>query len=100
MWTTYSKALSHQLGARGISINVLSPGVVLTHFHREKIQKKADENCISFEEQMEKEVSHIPLHRHAQPEEVANSVQFLLSPESDFINGVNIVLDGGATVSY
>lgn len=39
MWTTYTKALSHQLGPQGISINALSPGVVLTNFHQERIQK-------------------------------------------------------------
>lgn len=100
MWTTYTKALSHQLGSQGISVNALSPGVVLTSFHEERIQKKANENKLSYEEQMEKEVSNIPLHRHAKPEEVAQTIKFLLSEESDFINGVNLVLDGGFTSSY
>jgi NAD(P)-dependent dehydrogenase (short-subunit alcohol dehydrogenase family) len=49
---------------------------------------------------MEKEVAPIPLHSHVQPSNIAEAVRFLLSPQSDFINGANIVLDGGLTVSY
>ncbi|MGL5264308.1 MAG: SDR family oxidoreductase [Candidatus Rhabdochlamydia sp.] len=100
MWTTYIKALSHQMGPQGISINALSPGIVLTKFHQERIQNKAKENGLSYEEQMKQEVSSIPLHRHAKPEEVAKTIKFLLSEESDFINGINVILDGGFTVSY
>lgn len=100
MWTTYIKALSHQMGPQGISINALSPGIVLTKFHQERIQNKAKEKGLSYQDQMEQEVTNIPLHRHARPEEVAKTIKFLLSEESDFINGVNIILDGGLTVSY
>lgn len=100
MWTTYTKALSHQLGPQGISVNALSPGVVLTHFHEDRIRKKANENDLSYDDQMEKEVANIPLHRHAKPQEVAQAIKFLLSEQSDFINGVNLVLDGGFTLSY
>ncbi|MGL5627028.1 MAG: SDR family oxidoreductase [Candidatus Rhabdochlamydia sp.] len=100
MWTTYIKALSHQMGPQGISINALSPGVVLTKVHQERIQSKAKEKGLSYEEQMKQEVASIPLQRHARPEEVAKTIKFLLSEESDFINGTNVILDGGFTVSY
>ncbi len=100
MWTTYTKALSHHLGPQGISINTLSPGVVLTNFHEDRIQKKAQENGLSYKKQMEQEVANIPLHRHAKPEEVAHTIEFLLSENSDFINGINMILDGGYTTSY
>lgn len=100
MWTTYTKALSHQLGPQGISINALSPGVVLTNFHQERIQKKSDETGLSYDDQMEKEVANIPLRRHAKSQEVAQTIKFLLSEQSDFINGVNLILDGGFTLSY
>lgn len=84
----------------GISINALSPGVVLTNFHQERIQNKSHETGLSYEDQMEKEVANIPLRRHAKPQEVAQTIKFLLSEQSDFINGVNLVLDGGFTLSY
>lgn len=100
MWTTYNKILSHQLGPKGISINTVSPGVVMTDFHQKRIQKKANDDGITYNDQMEKEVANIPLRRHAKPQEVAQTVKFLLSEQSDFINGVNLLLDGGLTLSY
>lgn len=100
MWTTYTKALSYQLGLRGTCVNALSPGVVLTDFHEKRIQKKADDNGLSYADQLKQEVSNIPLHRHAKPQEVAQAIRFLLSEESDFINGINLVLDGGSNLSY
>ena len=74
MWTTYAKALSHRLGPQGISVNVLSPGVVLTDFHQQRIQKSAQDQGVSYEAQMEKEVANIPLKRHAEPNEVAKTI--------------------------
>lgn len=100
MWTSYVKALSHQLGPQGISINALSPGVVLTNFHQERIQKKSEETGLSYEDQMQKEVANIPLRRLAKPQEVAKTIKFLVSDQSDFVHGVNLVLDGGYTTSF
>ena len=78
MWTTYTKALSHQLGPQGITINALSPGVVLTNFHQERIQKKSDETGISYDAQMEKEVANIPLRRHAKHMKLLKRLNFFL----------------------
>lgn len=100
MWTTYTKALSHELGPRGISINAISPGIVMTRFHEDRIQSKADSRGLTYEEQLKEEVANIPLRRHAIPEEVAQTIQFLLSEQSDFINGTNLILDGGYTSIY
>ena len=38
-----------------------------------------------------------PAQRVGQPEEVANAVAFLASPAADFINGINLPVDGGRT---
>lgn len=100
MWTTFSKSLSHQLGPQGIHVNVLSPGVVLTQFHEERIAKKAAETGNSYDEQMVKDTANIPLRRHAQSAEVAQAVKFLITDQSDFITGVNLILDGGTTIAY
>lgn len=100
MWTAAAKTLSHELGAQGITVNTLSPGVVMTPYHHDRIQKKADSAHIGFDEQLEKEVASIPLHRHAKPQEVAQTIQFLLSDQSDFINGINLILDGGLSPCY
>ncbi len=100
MWTTYSKALAYELGPKEIYVNVLSPGVILTNFHEERIANKAVANDCSYEAQMSHDVAKIPLGRHAKPSEIAHSVKFLLSEDSNFITGVNLVIDGGLTTSY
>ena len=100
MWTTYVKALSHQLGPKGIYVNAVSPGIVLTDFHVQRIVNTAKQNYVDYDDQMKQEVARIPLRRHALPEEVAQTVRFLLSRDSDFISGVNLIIDGGARLSY
>lgn len=100
MWATCGKLLAHQLGPQGISVNLLSPGVVLTDFHRRRIENKANIHAQSYEDEMAQEVSNIPLRRHATPSEVARAVHFLLSDSANFITGVNLLIDGGITVGY
>jgi len=100
MWTTYAKALSHQLAPEGVYVNTVSPGVVLTDFHVKRIENKARENHVDYDVAVKRDAAKVPLGRHASPEEVAQTVKFLLSKDSDFINGVNLVIDGGATLSY
>ncbi len=100
MWTTFAKGLSHEVGPQGISVNVLSPAVVLTNFHKKRIENSANKNGVCFMDQMHEEVSHIPLRRHAELRDVAQAIQFLLSEKSDFINGINLILDGGSSLVY
>lgn len=100
MWVAYSKALSHELGPKGIHVNALSPGVVRTPFHEERIMQQAEKNGCTFEEQLQKGVADIPLRRHASPAEIAQAIKFLLSDEANFITGINLLMDGGRSLSY
>lgn len=72
----------------------------MTSHHVNRITSQADSNGVTFEEQLEQEVQKIPLRRHAESEEVARSVRFLLSSDSNFITGVNLLIDGGETIGY
>jgi NAD(P)-dependent dehydrogenase (short-subunit alcohol dehydrogenase family) len=47
-----------------------------------------------------KRQSGIALHRIGSPEEVANAIVFLLGPQSSFITGVNLLVDGGANLMF
>jgi NAD(P)-dependent dehydrogenase (short-subunit alcohol dehydrogenase family) len=84
-WTT-------DLKDRKIRVNVVSPGVVVTLGY-----KKAgltDEQIKGFAAQM---VTMIPLGRTAEADEIAKAVMFLASDDSSFVNGAELVVDGGMT---
>lgn len=68
----------------GFRFNSISPGYIKTKMTSTswKLKKKFIEN-------------HIPLRRWGKPNEIANVVEFLISNKSSYINGQDIVVDGG-----
>ncbi|MDQ3112046.1 MAG: SDR family oxidoreductase [Bacteroidota bacterium] len=83
----YVKVLALELYPQGIRANYISPAMVKTPMY-----DKASEEMSH--EEMEKHVSKYPLGAGL-PEDVANTVVFLLSPASRWVTGINIILDGG-----
>jgi len=77
---------------RRIRVNAVSPGVVITPAYR-KIGL-SDEQIKNFAAQM---VALIPLGRTGEPDEIAKAVLFLASDDSSFVNGAELVVDGGQT---
>ncbi len=81
--TGFSRAWAKDLGAKGILVNAVQPGPINTDMNPESadfaVQQKAQ----------------IPLGRFGKPEEVAGLVAFLAGPDSTFINGATINVDGG-----
>jgi 3-oxoacyl-[acyl-carrier protein] reductase len=77
-----TKSLANNLGKRQIRINSISPGWINTGMATKESYKA---------------VNLTPLERNGKPEEVSEVVAFLLSEKASFINGANIVVDGGYT---
>lgn len=77
-----TKSLAMEVGSRNIRVNAVSPGLIET----EMIQD------IPFLNEVKK---RIPLGRVGQPEEVAGAVSFLCSPDSSYISGVTLSVNGG-----
>lgn len=100
MWLSQAKSLSYELGPKGINVNTLSPGGVLTEGAITRMQKKAASNGLSFDEQYAESVSNVPLRRYAQPQDIASVVEFYLSDKSNHITGTNLTCDGGFTRGY
>lgn len=100
MWLSQAKSLSYELGPKGINVNTLSPGGVLTDGAIARIQQKAASNGLSFDEQYAESVSNVPLRRYAQPHDIASVVEFYLSDKSNHITGTNLTCDGGFTRGY
>ena len=95
----WSKTLSFELGAFGITVNNVLPGFTETERLNEIINIKANKAGVSFEEMEEVMKTYTPAKRFAKPEETANTVVFLASEAASYVNGVNIPVDGGRTKS-
>lgn len=88
---TAAKELAHL----GITVNAYCPGIVNTPMMRKVAQDVADNANQSFEWGMEQFAQHITLKRLSQPEEVAACVSFLSGPDSDYMTGQAVIIDGG-----
>lgn len=84
-----SKVLANELSLMKINVNCVAPGMVKTKITEESIEKLSKET-------IELDEKKYPLG-YGYPEDVANSIVFLLSPASKWITGQTLVLDGGRT---
>jgi len=83
-----SKSLAIQFADKNIRSNCILPGAVETPMQKRwKKNPKAKKNLAKL----------IPLQRIARPEDVANAILFLLSDESQYITGTELIVDGGIT---
>lgn len=80
----FAKALSKELASSGIRVNAVAPGAIQTpmveDFSQDEIEAITDD---------------IPSGRLGKAEEVADSVEFLLSDKSSYINGQVLAVNGG-----
>jgi NAD(P)-dependent dehydrogenase (short-subunit alcohol dehydrogenase family) len=83
-----SKGAAVELAAQGIRVNSVHPGFIDTPMVRD--MAGADD----FKQMA---ISHTPLGRGGSPEEVAQGILFLASPEASYITGAELIIDGGFT---
>ena len=95
----WSKTLSIEVGALGITVNNVLPGFTDTERLTEIINIKAKQAGTSNEEMAEIMKNYTPAKRFAKPEETANAIVFLASEAASYINGINVPVDGGRTKS-
>jgi len=96
--TTYSKALSKEVGPRGVRVNVVSPGWIRTEASDQLVRRIAADTGRSLDEARQSIVDGlggIPLGRPAEPEEVAELIAFLASARASAVHGAEYVIDGG-----
>ena len=83
-----TKVTARELASRGVTCNAVAPGFIAT----EMTAAISDEATAQY-------LKSIPLERAGKPEDVANLVAFLSSPESDYLTGEVIRIDGGLAIS-
>lgn len=95
----WSKTLSNELGAFGITVNNVLPGATETERLTSIIANKSAKTGKSEAVVAAEMTGEVPMKRFAKPEEVANAVAFLVSPAASYVNGINVPVDGGRTGS-
>jgi len=85
--TGFIRNLALDLAAENITVNAVEPGYILT-------ERNLTENA----EMTAATVKQIPMLRGGKPEDIANLMLFLASPEASYITGQSIVVDGGLTL--
>ena len=96
--TTYSKALSKELGPKGVRVNVVAPGWIYTEASEALVRRIAETTGGDLEAakaSILQALGGIPLGRPAQPGEVAELIAFLASNRAASIHGAEYVIDGG-----
>lgn len=79
----FTQALAREIGPRGITVNNVQPGPIDT-----------DLNPASGDWAPE-QIANVPLKRYGKVEEVAALTAFVAGPESSYVNGANLTVDGG-----
>ncbi len=85
-----ARTLSAELVGRGIRVNAVSPGNILTPLYDRLGMPPA-----MLEAAKAAENERVPLKRFGRADEVARTVVFLLSPDSSYLLGETLVVDGG-----
>jgi NAD(P)-dependent dehydrogenase (short-subunit alcohol dehydrogenase family) len=80
----FSKSLAREVGSRGITVNVVAPGFIVTDM-TDALNEQARK---SLQEQ-------VPLGRLGSPDDIAHAVAFLSSPEAGYVTGETLHVNGG-----
>jgi NAD(P)-dependent dehydrogenase (short-subunit alcohol dehydrogenase family) len=85
-----TRCASLELAAKGVRVNAVNPGVVVTQIH-----KRGGMNDEAYAAFLEHSKTTHPLGRSGRPEEIADLVLFLASDKASWITGATYSIDGG-----
>ncbi len=85
----FTKALALELGPKGITVNTIPPGMVVTPMLEKAIAEGR------FTDSLENFAKITPVRRAGRPEDIANAAMFLIADESSYVTGQVIGVNGG-----
>lgn len=96
--STYSKALSKELGPKGIRVTAVAPGWIHTTAAQAMVERLAAHEGTDEESARQgimRSLGGIPIGRPAYPQEIAELVAFLASDRASSVHGAEYTIDGG-----
>ncbi len=95
---TYSKSISKELGPKGVRVNSVSPGWIMTDSSEHLLKRLQAANGGTIDEARQvvlDSLGGIPIGRAAESYEVADLIAYLASERAAAIHGAEFVIDGG-----
>ena len=88
---SFTRSLAVEYGPKGIRANMVSPGTVETDIETWRIRREKNPQIF------DRLARWYPVGRVGRPEDIAAAVAFVAADEAAFVNGANLVVDGGLT---
>ncbi len=85
-----TKSMAYELATSNIQVNAVSPGPIATEYN---LKRMADDPTLQAQR-----VAYVPAQRYGKPEEIAEAIIFLATSEGSYIQGHNLVVDGGYVI--
>jgi 3-oxoacyl-[acyl-carrier protein] reductase len=95
----WAKTLAGELAVHGITVNNVLPGYTQTQRLEQILADRTKATGKSGAEIEQAMLATVPAGRFAKPAEIAAVVAFLATPAAGYVNGVNVPVDGGRTLS-
>lgn len=95
----FSKALAAEMAGEGITVNMVSPGIIATDRLSELAAYLGETSGRSVEEEFRAMGDAVPARRIGAPEELAGVVAFLCSERASYVTGIALRVDGGKVSS-
>lgn len=90
-----TQTAAKDLAKFGVTVNAYCPGIVRTPMMEGIAQKVADENGQTLEWGLQQWAKNVTLGRISESEDVAACVSYLAGPDSDYMTGQALIIDGG-----
>jgi len=84
-----ARAMAYELAKDNIVVNAVSPGPIMTEYNAERTRQ--DPSLLA------DRLSYLPAGRYGEPDEIARTIVLLAAATPDFMQGHNLVIDGGYT---
>ncbi|MCL4641136.1 MULTISPECIES: SDR family NAD(P)-dependent oxidoreductase [Olivibacter] len=86
----FSKSLALELAPKGVCVNNIAPGMILTPMNQQAMDNK---------KVREEKEQHIPIKRAGKPEEIGPLAVYLASSDSDYVTGTTFTIDGALSIN-